>query len=160
MGKIKQAFESMKNTPPDRLAKIEYQSHILSIIGNLIVCIILISKGFWYIIFAFIFSFGVTYSQAVASYQKYISLKMMLGDSSLKNIEKSFTRSRDYEIKNRVGFWGRIIAFLGALVLTYFIIGFGRWYWNILFTVVFLVLYLFIYFYPIYCITKLIRRKK
>ncbi len=79
MKKLKELKEAIKNTSPDRLAKIEYQSHFMQIIGVALVCGILIYKGFWWIIFAFVFSLGVSLSQGISAYQKYHAIKDIIG---------------------------------------------------------------------------------
>jgi len=81
MSKWKEALEKMKSPPPERLAKIEYQSHFMGMIGVIVASIFLVYKGFWYIIFAFVFSLGVSYSQGMAAYQKY---KMILQYTNTK----------------------------------------------------------------------------
>ena len=64
-------IQAIKNPPPERLASIEYKSHFLQGIGITVVCIFLIAKGFWYIIFAFVFGVGISYSQGITAYKKY-----------------------------------------------------------------------------------------
>ncbi len=151
-------LQAIKNSPPERLARIEYQSHIFSIIGNLIVCIILITKGYWYIIFAFVFSLGISYSQAVQSYQKYFMIKSFIKDSYDPIKDVSFTRKRDYYIKKTFGYSARIISLLLSFSINYYVVGIGRWYWNIILIISFLTVYMIIYFFPFYWITKLLTR--
>ena len=63
MSKIRDLKHAVANPPAARLAKTEYISHFLSLFGILAVCIFLIFKGFWYIIFALIFGVGVSRSE-------------------------------------------------------------------------------------------------
>lgn len=103
--KFKQLKEAMKNPPPDRLAKIEYRSHFLQILGISAVCILLIIKGYWYIIFALIFGVGVSYSQGMNAYTRYKAIKRMIPEEAPEDFEKdiSYTRGRSKMIDHAIG---------------------------------------------------------
>lgn len=92
--KYQQWRKAIKNPPADRLAKIEYQSHFLQMIGITIVSIILIYKGLWYIIFAFIFMLGINYSQGMNAYRKYQNIKEFMPKENPKDYEKDISPSR------------------------------------------------------------------
>ncbi len=148
--KIKQAIS---NPPPGRLERIEYQSHFLQILGVTAVCAILIWKGLWYVIFAFIFSIGVSYSQGAAAYRRY---KIISQHSEPYNpkLDKSPTRRRDYVIKKTLGKYAWVIAATISSVITYLIIPSDKWYMKISFGMVILLNYLVIYFMIFYFIAK------
>ncbi len=94
MTKLKQLKEAMRNPPPERLAKIEYKSHFMQMLGVSIVSVILIVKGFWYIIFAFIFSLGISYSGGMTAYKKYQNIMALLGKENPLEFEKDISPSR------------------------------------------------------------------
>lgn len=147
MNKLQEVKEAIKNTPPDRLAKIEFQSHFLQMVGVSTVCIFLILKGFWYIIFAFIFSLGISYSQGVGAYQKYKFIRNTLGPSEYKPEEdKSFTRRRDYINKSVFGLWGKIFCFTVSIALSLVFIPYNTWYFKVLFAFAILGIYYTLYF--------------
>ncbi len=155
MSKLKQLKEAMANTPPQRLARIEYQSHIFQMIGIAAVCAILIFKGFWFIIFAFIFGLGISYAQGMTAYKKYRNISMLVEPEKPENYEGdiSFTRRRSKIIEHVYGTtpkWttiiisvimstivipldsARALLILGFLILIptfYFIFYFGFFYW-------------------------------
>jgi hypothetical protein len=93
MSKWKRLKKALKNPPAERLASIEYKSHALNILGILVVTILLILHGFWYIIFAFIFGAGVSYSQMMSSYAKYKAIKRF-NPMNLPKIDKDPSPSR------------------------------------------------------------------
>jgi len=93
MSKWTEVKQAIKNPPPERLAYIEYRSHFLNMIGVTIVSIVLVLKGFWYIIFAFIFMVGVSYSQGMSAYAKYKMIQGLITPLSIKE-ERSPTRMR------------------------------------------------------------------
>ncbi len=93
----------IKALAPERLAKIEYQSNFLQIIGILAVCVILIYRGYWYIIFAFIFSVGISYSHGIASFKKYKMIMQLHGTIYDPKTDKSPTRRRSHVIKTVFG---------------------------------------------------------
>ena len=148
--KIKQAIT---NPPAGRLEKIEYQSHFMQILGVMAVCSILIWKGFWYIIFAFVFSIGVSYSQGVAAYRRYRIISQYKEPYSIK-LDKSPTRRRDHVIKQVLGKYSWIIAAVISMLITWVFIPFDKWYMKVSFTMVILCNYLVIYFIFFYLIAK------
>ncbi len=93
---IKKIKEAITNPPIERLTRIEYQSHFLQMIGVLFVCSILIWKGLWYIIFALIFSLGVSYSQGINAYRRYKTIMSFKPKENPKDFLKdiSVTRGR------------------------------------------------------------------
>lgn len=105
MGKFEELKQAIANPPPERLAKIEYRSHFYQIIGVSAVCTVLIAKGYWYVIFAFIFSIGVSYSNGIASYQKYKLIKSMTAPEPIEKYldDKSPTRRRSKIITHVFG---------------------------------------------------------
>ncbi len=66
----------------------------MQMFGVAMVSIILITKGFWYIIFAFIFSLGVSYSQGMTAYNKYHNIMGILGKENPKDFQKDPSPSR------------------------------------------------------------------
>lgn len=150
MNKLKQLKEAMKQTPPDRLAKIEYQSHFMQMIGVSAVCSILIFKGFWWIIFAFIFSLGVSFSQFISAYQKYHAIKDIIGDTYNYKKDKSFTRKRSYIINKNIGWTAKVFSGFFAAIFCLYLIPYSTWYFKILFMFSFIVFYLLLYFFPFY----------
>ena len=78
MNKYQQWKHAIKNPQPERLAKVEYQSHFFQMIGITVVCIALIIKGFWWIIFAFIFGLGISYSQGMSAMIKYRNIMALI----------------------------------------------------------------------------------
>lgn len=105
MNKFKKLKEAISNPPPERLAGIEYRSHFLQMIGVTFVCGMLLFKGFWYIIFAFIFSLGISYSQGMTAYQKYKFIASMTPKEEPKDFIKdvSPSRKRDKIIQHTLG---------------------------------------------------------
>lgn len=155
MNKLKEAKQAMINTPPERLAKIEYQSHFMHMLGVSVVCIILISRGFWWIMFAFIFSLGVSYSQWVTAHQKYNAIIGIVGEPIYDyKKDKSFTRSRDHLIKETLGkyFWLLVVGPLAYLL--YDTASNYAWYWSIPLTLAFLAAYVFLYFVVLFKIAE------
>lgn len=159
MNKLEELKTTIRNTPPERLAKVEYRSHFLQILGTIAVCSILVYKGYWYIIFAFIFSLGVSYSQGVSSYQKYNAIMEIRGNHYDPIKDKSPTRKRDYLIKKTFGslFWFIVVLF--SFFLTYLIVPTTRWYMKVSFAMVFLLIYLLLYFFLLYWVALLIERR-
>jgi len=115
MGKFKEFKEAIKNPPADRLAKIEYQSHLLQALGITFVSIVLIIRGLWFIIFAFIFALGINYSQGMTAYKKYKNIKEFMPKEEPKNYKKDISPSRrrskiiEYEF-GKTPKWAAIIS--------------------------------------------------
>lgn len=161
MNKLKQLKKAIKNTPPERLAKIEYQSHFMQIIGVSIVCGILIFKGYWWIIFAFIFSLGVSYSQGVSAYQKYLAIVSLIGRKKYNpKTDKSFTRKRDHYIKKHLGKYSWVFAALISVYVNIKFIPHNNWWQNIIFSFGFIFFYVVIYFFYFYWIIKFFIKEK
>lgn len=158
MSKLKDAI---LNPPPGRLEKIEYRSHFIQILGILFVCAILIAKGIWYIIFAFIFSVGISYSQGVAAYRRYKTI-MMYQEEYDPDIDKSPTRRADYIVKKVFGNYSWIIAAYISIILTYNIVPLINIWWKISFVMILFFNYLLFYYVLFYFIAKPIydRRRK
>ena len=114
MSKLQQLKKAIQNPPPDRLAKVEYRSHFFQMFGIAVVCLFLILKGFWYIIFAFIFGIGISYSQGMTAYAKYRAISALLKPESPDEYmnDPSITRRRtkiiNYTFKG-VAKWASII---------------------------------------------------
>ncbi len=114
MNKLQQLKQAIQNPPPDRLAKVEYRSHFFQMFGISVVCLFLILKGFWYIIFAFIFGIGISYSQGMTAYAKYRAISALLKPESPDEYmnDPSITRRRtkiiNYTFKG-VAKWASII---------------------------------------------------
>ena len=161
MKTYKEIKQAISNPPPGRLERIEYQSHFMQILGVMAVCAILIWKGLWYIIFAFVFSIGVSYSQGTAAYRRYRIITQHGEPYNLK-LDKSPTRRRDHVIKQVLGKHSWIFAATISSVITFLFIPFDKWYMKVSFTILILFNYLIIYFLLFYFIAKPIydRRKK
>lgn len=151
----KQFIQKLKSPPPERLAYIEYQSHFINIAGVLIVALILVLKGYWYVILAFIFSIGVSYSQGMAALNKYRVLTenfpvLRTPQQVIEDIEreKSGMRRRRKTllfIAGRSYSW--LIMLLAILFSMVLINPFGaRWYLQVLFVLMILPLYIILYF--------------
>ncbi len=159
MKKLQQLKQAIRNPPPERLAKVEYQSHFMQILGVSFVCGMLIYKGLWYIIFAFIFSLGISYSQGMGAYQKYKAIMQIKGmDYDIEN-DKSPTRRRDYVIKNSFGSFGKVMYWfsiaLSVLILSLFV-GIETWVKKLAFVIFILPTHIIIYYFVIYYLAVLI----
>ena len=94
MSKFQKLKQAIKNPPPERLAKIEYRSHMYQAFGISFVCVMLIFKGFWYIIFAFIFGVGISYSQGMGAYQRYKVIMEIKGEENMEDFEDDISPTR------------------------------------------------------------------
>ena len=149
----KQLKEAMKNPPPERLAKIEYKSAFMHMLGVTIACILLIIKGLWYIVFAFIFSIGMAYSQAMTAYQRYNAIISIQGGKDFTEIENDIspTRRRDSIIKEVVGKWGDNTSTVIAAATPYFIIPQLKWYlYSPAYILTLVLVYVLIYYFLLY----------
>ncbi len=123
MNKLQQLKQAIQNPPPDRLAKVEYRSHFFQMFGIAVVCLFLILKGFWYIIFAFIFGIGISYSQGMTAYAKYRAISALLKPESPDEYmnDPSITRRRtkiiNYTFKGVAKWASIIIAVFTSFVL-------------------------------------------
>lgn len=157
MNKYQQLKKAIRQTPPERLAKIEYQSHFMHMVGVTTVCSILIWKGFWWIIFAFIFSLGVTYSQWISAIQKHKGIVEIVGVKKYNpKRDKSFTRRRDYYIRKAFGKHVWIFAVLLSAFLNIRFVPHSNWWQNIIFSFTFLFFYIVIYFFFFYAMVKFV----
>lgn len=161
MNKLQEIKEAIKRTPPQRLKKIEYQSHMMQMVGVSIVCGIFIWKGFWWIILAFIFSLGISFTQGISAYQQYIALCQHLGPLKYNpKKDKSFTRQRDYYIKKSFGKYTWVIAALSSLYINLRFVPYETWWQIILFSLGFIFFYIVIYFFFFYAVVDLLGEGK
>ncbi len=154
--------EAVKNTPPDRLARIEYRSHFFQALGISFVCVLLVLKGYWYIIFAFIFGLGISYSQGMTAYKKWRNIKLFLGEEDPKEFETDIspTRRRSKIITHVYGKWANRIAIVISVVLSYVIIGFPGWLKSLAYLILIPIFYSLLYFFAIYWIAYPIYKKE
>jgi len=157
-------INAIKNPPPERLAAIEYRSHLLQGIGIMFVCILLIAKGFWYIIFAFIFGVGISYSQGITAFKKYqmiMSLKHPELAEEFEN-EKSPTRKRSKIINHVLGSSGKWMSVTLSVVISFFIIQarFSRWILILLYPISIMFVFIIIYFFILYWICYPIYKRR
>lgn len=159
MTKLQELKEAIKRTPPDRLAKIEYQSHFMQMLGVSIVSGILIYKGFWWVIFAFIFSIFISLSQGIGAYQKYHAIRNIMPQSEKYDPkkDKSFTRKRDYYIRKTFGKYMWILAVFSSIWFNLTYIPYNNWWQSILFSFSIIFVYLVIYFFFFYKLVKFVR---
>lgn len=161
MKKLKQLKQAIRNTPPERLAKVEYRSHFMQILGVMIVCAILIYKGYWWIIFAFIFSLGVSYSQGVGAYQRYLAIMEIIGNKKYNpNKDKSPTRRMDYIIKKQLGGFTPFITAVISVVFVWKYVPLTTWYMKLGGAMLAIFIYLVIYFIYFYQIANYFERRK
>ncbi len=160
----KELIEAIKNPPPERLAKIEYQSHFLQIIGISTVCIFLFLKGFWYIIFAFIFGVGISYSQGMTALQKYRMIKELVKkeeDPYFEN-DPSWTRRRSKIITSVMGRFWSLCSVVISVLGSYYLIGVNqsRLLLMILYPLNILLMYIIVFFYISYWISFPIYKRR
>ena len=151
MKKLGEVKEAIANTPPERLAKIEYQSHFMQMLGVSIVCVILVLKGLWYIIFAFIFSLGISYSQGMGAYRKYRNIMAIIKPEEVSEYEKDIspTRRRGKIIDHVYGSKAKWFSIIIAVMFSYLLIGFDHvWYLqNIAYFISIVVIYILLYYF-------------
>ncbi len=156
MNKYKQWKAAIKSPPPERLAKIEYRSHFFQMLGISLVCILLIYKGFWYIIFAFVFGLGISYSQGMSAYIKYNNIMALLYPEQAKDYEKDIspTRRRGKIITHVFGKASKWYAIISSVLLTFVILGLdnSRLMLSILYPVLIILFYVGFYFFILYWI--------
>ena len=163
MNKFKQLKEAIKNPPPDRLAKIEYKSHLFQAIGISFVCVVLVLKGFWWIIFAFVFGLGISYSQGMTAYAKYKMIKSLMESEQPEDFEKDISPSRrrskivKYTFGNNAWFIAAIFSVCCSLLL---IDPTGsRWMLMVQYPMAIFVSFIFFYFFLLYWIANYFYRK-
>ncbi len=154
MNKLQQLKKALASPPPERLAEIEYKSHFLQMVGIFAVCVMLIIKGFWYIIFALIFGVGVSYSQGITAYQKYKMIKSLYPVEKPEDYKKDISpsRKRSKIINFTIGGSAKWISIVFAVGLSFIIIGMevNRWLMMIFYPVFILVIYIIFYYFVVY----------
>lgn len=152
--RFQKAKEAMKSPPPERLAKIEYQSHFLQMMGVGITSIVLVSRGFWYVLFAFIFSLGVSYSQGMSAYVRYNNIMNILGKINPADFEKDIspTRRRSKIVTHVFGKSGSWVSSIVAVAAPMFFLNLSpwRWYYSISYFLSILLVYVLTYFFIMY----------
>ena len=164
MSKFKQFKEAVKQPRPDRLAKIEYQSHFFQMLGITIVCVILILRDLWWVIFAFIFGIGISYSGGMSAYIKYQNIKALMGDEDPTKFKDDIspTRRRS-KITNYVfGKWATRLSALAAVVWSYLLIGdnYGRLVLSLVYPIVVTGIYILLYFFVFYFFANKIMKRR
>ena len=154
MNKYKEFKEAIKSPPPERLAKVEYQSHFFQMMGISIVCIILILKGFWWVIFAFIFGLGISYSAGMSAYIKYRNIMALIQPEDFREYDKdnSPTRKRSKIIYHVFGSTAKWVSMLIAAVVPLFFIQFAesRITFSLAYVMMMAVLFVLVYFFLFY----------
>ena len=156
--------EAIKNPPADRLAKIEYQSHFLQMVGVTFASIILFYKGLWYVVFAFIFMLGISYSQGMNAYRKYQNIKEFMPKENPKDYEKDISPSRrkgkivEYVYGKRVKWFSIILS----VIFSYLLIGvnFSWWIRSLIYPVVIFIFFYLMFFVLFYKIANIIYQKE
>lgn len=156
MNKYQEWKVAIKSPPPERLAKIEYQSHFFQMIGITIVCIALIIKGFWYIIFAFIFGLGISYSQGMSAFIKYRNIMALLKPEHFSDYDHdvSPTRRRGKIVTYVFGKSARWLSLFLAVGFAFVTLGthYSRITLSLLYPIVSIIYYMAIYFIFFYWI--------
>jgi len=164
MKKYEEWKEAIKNPPPERLAKVEYQSHFFQMLGISIVCIVLIIKGFWFIIFAFVFGLGISYSQGMSAFIKYTNIMALLQPEDFKDYDKdkSPTRRRSKIISHVFGSTAKWVSILISAVVPLFFIQFAesRVTFSLAYLMMMLVLFTLIYFFLFYWAANAVYQKE
>ena len=168
MNKLKELKRAIQNPPPDRLAKVEYRSHFFQMFGISVVCLFLILKGFWYIIFAFIFGIGISYSQGMTAYAKYRAISALLKPEDPKDFmdDPSPTRRRTKIINHSFGSvakWASIIIAVFAS-FTMIPVTVSRWIMILAYMIsiplIFVLMYFFVFYWAALHYYKMDRRMK
>ncbi len=144
MGKFQEWKSYVTSPPPELLAKTEVQGHFLGILGIIFTAVLLIKNGLWYVIFAFIFSILVSWSQGMSALARYRVFMSFKPEETYEYIldDKSFTRRRQRVYKKRYNIIVRFIIFICCFVIASWTSGieniikfttFSYWH-NILFT--------------------------
>lgn len=156
MGKYQDWKHAIKNPAPERLAKVEYKSHFFQMIGITIVCIILIVKGFWWIIFAFIFGLGISYSQGMSAMIKYRNIMALIKPEHFSEYDHDIspTRRRDKIVTYVFGKSAKWVALIMGVILSFVILGtqYSRITLSLLYPIVSIIFYLMLYFFVFYWI--------
>ncbi len=164
MNKYQEFKQAIKSPAPERLAKVEYQSHFFQMIGISIVCIILILKGFWWIIFAFIFGLGISYSQGMSAFIKYTNIMALLKPESFKDYDKdkSPTRRRSKIINHVFGSTAKWVSILISAAIPFFFIGYAdsRLAFTFAYIMMMMVLFVLTYFFLFYWAANAVYQKE
>ena len=164
MNKYQQFKEAIKNPPPERLAKVEYQSHFFQMMGITIVCIILIFKGFWWVIFAFIFGLGISYSAGMSAFIKHRNIMALIKPEHFSEYDHdvSPTRRRGKIVDYVFGRWAKWVAIFLAVGLAFVTLGnnYSRITLSLLYPIVSIIFYLGIYFLLFYWIAYPMYKKE
>lgn len=162
--KWKQLKDAIANPPPERLAAIEYRSAFLQIMGIIFVCIILIAKGFWWVIFALIFGVGISYSQGITAYQKYQMMMELKSPETIGDIDREISpsRKRGRIVRHVFGEKPRYASSVIAVVAAAFTIppSLNIWYYNLAFVLLIATYYIGVYFFVFYWIANYIYRRE
>lgn len=154
MGKLGDWKKAMKSPPPERLAKVEYQSHFFQMFGISIVCVILIAKGLWYVIFAFIFGLGISYSQGMSAYIKYNNIMALIQPEAVKDYGKDIspTRRRGKIINHVYGSSSKWVSMLVSVMGTFLILGvdYSRLILSLIYPIVIIINYILVYYFMFY----------
>ena len=115
----------VKSPPPDVIAKTEYTGHFLNILGILVVSIVLVIKGIWYIIFGFIFMTLVSWAQGMSALARYKVFKSFLPEETYEYIltDKSFTRIRQRILKKRYKKYVRFLILVSCFMIAVSLFG-------------------------------------
>lgn len=154
MSKYQEWKKAIKNPPPERLAKVEYESHFFQMLGIAIVCVILIAKGFWFVIFAFVFGLGISYSQGMSAYIKYKNIMALIRPEAVEDYEKdkSPTRRRGKIVNHVFGESSKWLSIFVSVILTYIILGtdYSRLIISLIYPITILISYVLIYYFMMY----------
>lgn len=154
MNKLTQLKKAMSNPPPERLAKIEYKSYLLQGLGITGVCIMLIIKGYWYIIFALIFGVGVSYTSGITAYRKYNMIRSLQQPERIEEFENdvSPTRRRSKIIDSVMGNFPKWVSITLAVGISLMVIDptLSRWLLMLLYPLMICFLYVIFYFFIFY----------
>jgi len=154
MSKYQEWKQAMKSPPPERLAKVEYQSHFFQMLGISFVCVILIAKGLWYVIFAFIFGLGISYSQGMSAYIKYNNIMALINPEHPKEYYKdpSPTRRRGKIITHVYGESSKWFSIFVSIILSLVILGtdYSRLIISLIYPITIIINYIVIYYFMIY----------
>ncbi len=164
MNKYQEWKEAIKSPPPERLAKVEYQSHFFQMLGISFVCIILLFKGFWYIIFAFIFGLGISYSQGMSAFIKYTNIMALIKPEDFKDYDKdnSPTRRRSKIINYVFGSTAKWVSIFIAAVVPLFFIQFAesRITFSLAYVMMMAVIFVLVYFLLFYWAANAVYQKE
>ena len=130
-GKLDSLKQALKNPPPERLAAIEFRSHMMQGFGIAFASVLLIIKGLWYIVFEFVFGIGISYSQGMNAYMKWKTLiSMKSPEKAIEfELEISPTRRRSKIIKHVFGEKAKYLSMFFAVAASIMLIpiDLSRW---------------------------------